>query len=104
MRRLRVRLLICCDVDGTLDSSAGPVPVERLRELDHLPGCRVVIVSPSAARPSGFTEQVGDDRQANLAAAADLWRAPLRLYLSDNGDREIAQAAGFTYIDPSDFR
>jgi hypothetical protein len=99
-----VRVLLCWDVDGTLDCSAGPVPVTRLLDLDELAGCAVVIVSPSAARPSGFAERISDDRAANLRAAAEGFPADLRLYISDNQDREAAEAAGFTYVDAADFR
>jgi hypothetical protein len=99
-----MRVLLAFDVDGTLDSSAGPVPVARLHELATVPGCAVVIVSPSPARPSGFTEFIADDRLANLNAAAARYPAPLRVYVSDNLDREIARQAGFTYVDRNDFR
>jgi hypothetical protein len=99
-----MRILLAWDVDGTLDCSAGPVPVTRLLELDELAGCAVVIVSPSAARPTGFAERISDDRAANLRAAAEGFPADLKVYVSDNGDREVAQQAGFTYVDAADFR
>lgn len=99
-----MRVLLAFDVDGTLDSSAGPVPVARLRQLATLPGCVVVLVSPSAARPPHFVEYISDDREANLRAAAERYPSALGLYVSDNGDREVARSAGFTYVDPSDFR
>lgn len=99
-----MRVLLAFDVDGTLDSSAGPVPVARLHELAGVPGCAVVIVSPSAARPGGFTEFIADDRAANLAAAAARYPADLSLYVSDNEDRDAARQAGFTYVDRGDFR
>jgi hypothetical protein len=98
-----MRVLLAFDVDGTLDSSAGPVPVARLHAL-QAPDCRVVIVSPSPARPPGFPEYLGEDRAGNLAAAADGWPADLCLYVSDNEDREAARLAGFIYVDRNDFR
>jgi hypothetical protein len=47
--------LVCFDVDGTLETSAGPVTVEQLRRLEAA-GVAVAIVSPSPARPPGFPE------------------------------------------------
>jgi hypothetical protein len=99
-----MRVLLAFDVDGTLDSSAGPIRVEFLHALAELPATRVVIVSPSAARPPGFPEEIGADRAANLRAAAAAWPSDLRLYVSDNGDRDAAAAAGFSYVDRLDFR
>jgi hypothetical protein len=99
-----MRVLLAFDVDGTLDSSAGPVPVARLHELAELAACRVVIVSPSPARPPGFWEVISDDRAGNLRAAAAEFPADLRLYVSDNEDRDAAKAAGFSYVDRHDFR
>ena len=98
-----MRVLLAFDVDGTLDSSAGPVPVAQLHALEG-PDCRVVIVSPSAARPPGFPEYLGDDRAGNLQAAADAWPADLYLYVSDNEDRDLARLAGYCYVDRHDFR
>jgi hypothetical protein len=99
-----MRVLLAFDVDGTLDSSAGPILVTRLHELAELPEVKIVIVSPSAARPPGFWEIISDDRTANLRDAAAEFPADLRLYISDNEDREFARQAGFTYVDRNDFR
>jgi ribonucleotide monophosphatase NagD (HAD superfamily) len=97
-----VTTLVASDVDGTLDSSAGPVKVARLRSLEGA-GIQVVIVSPSGARPAGFAEEIGGERTANLRAAHERFPSALCLYVSDNGDREVAKAAGFVYIEASDF-
>lgn len=100
-----MRVTLCLDVDGTIETSAGPVTVARLRELDQLEGCTVVIVSPSAARPAGFAERIdGPSRADNLRAAAKDWPADLLVYCSDNEDRAEAAAAGFCYVDRNDFR
>jgi hypothetical protein len=101
-----MRVLLAFDVDGTLDCGMppGPIPVSRLHELSTLPELRVVIVSPSTARPPGFTEYLDGDRAANLRAAAGAWPAALQVYVSDNEDRDAARAAGFTYVDRNDFR
>ena len=42
--------LLCFDVDGTLDTGDGPIPVSVLHELNGM-GHKVVIVSPSPLRP-----------------------------------------------------
>ncbi len=100
-----MRVLLCFDVDGTLETSAGPITVARLRELDAIDGCQVVIVSPSGARPQGFAECInGPSRAANLESAATTYHSDLLLYISDNNDQAEAQASGFTYIDRMEFR
>ncbi len=98
-----MRVTIAFDVDGTLETSSGPVKVARLRELE-LHGASVVIVSPSSLRPGGFSERINGGRADNLRAAANHFPADLYLYVSDNGDRADAEAAGFTYVDRMDFR
>jgi hypothetical protein len=96
--------LVCFDVDGTLETSAGPVTVEQLRRLEAA-GVAVAIVSPSPARPPGFPEFIaGATRHENLAAAVAAFPAALRLYVSDNNDQAEAVAAGFIYVDRLEFR
>lgn len=96
-------VLLAFDVDGTLETSADPVPVSALRDLKDA-GCVIVIVSPSNARPEGFTECIGGPtRRDNLEAIAEYYPCPLKLYVSDNQDRADAKAAGFTYVDAKDF-
>jgi hypothetical protein len=99
-----VRVTIAFDVDGTLETSAGPVTIQRLGQL-RAAGANVVIVSPSEARPRQFNESLGGaTRSANLLAAKREWPAELYLYVSDNNDRADAEAAGFTYIEHTEFR
>lgn len=106
-------VLVAFDVDGTLDTSQGPVPwawIERQRismRDDGDPPIAVVVVSPSLMWPRDspvirFVD--GDTRVENLrAAAAFFHEARLRLYVSDNGDWEAARAAGFVLVTPEDF-
>jgi hypothetical protein len=101
-----MRVLLCFDVDGTLDSSAGPVPFARLRELVRL-GAEVAIVSPSLNWPVGMLPALvaGPGRLDNLVAAALKYPAELNLYISDNpGDEEVAKQAGFAFVRPEHFR
>lgn len=99
-----MRVTVCFDVDGTLETSAGPVTVARLDELRQA-GASVVVVSPSALRPHGFDERIdGPSRADNLRAAATDWPADLLIYVSDNSDQAEAAAAGFCYVDRNDFR
>ena len=100
-----MRMLVCFDVDGTIETSRGPITVETLRALERA-GADVAIVSPSTARPAGFPEFIkGALRRDNLlAAAAAHPRTLLRIYVSDNEDQVEAQAAGFTYVRHDEFR
>jgi hypothetical protein len=101
-------ILLCFDVDGTLDCSGGPVPVRLLESL-HAAGVALFIVSPSGAYQGNLPRQSDlPTREANLLAAhdraADAFRqAAVRLYVSDNKDYAQASAAGFCYIEASDF-
>jgi hypothetical protein len=101
--------VIAFDVDGTLDSSQGPVPVLRLTELRGY-GFHIWIVSPSSNRPGGFEEAVTGERVANLRQVRieELSRDPLAgtfvyLYVSDNKDYDAARQAGFSYIEAGQF-
>jgi hypothetical protein len=91
-------------VDGTLENSNGPIPVERLIILQsQFPYVAVVIVSPSGKRPPGFYEEISDDRLVNLQQVRLKYPADLYLYISDNKDQAIAKQAGFSYIEATDF-
>jgi hypothetical protein len=96
-------LTIAFDVDGTIETSQGPVKVERMQELRRA-GVNVVIVSPSNLRPPGFEERNTQARLDDLWATARDFPAALYLYVSDNGDMEIAAQAGFIYVDRLAFR
>lgn len=104
-----MKLVVACDVDGTLDTSSGPVPVRRLLELQGY-GAHVWIVSPSGKRPSSFREAVDGDRAANLRqvrltehAEDALAGTFLYLYVSDNKDYDAARQTGFSYIEAAQF-
>jgi hypothetical protein len=94
-----LNVLICFDTDGTLETSNGPVKTDRLRELERQ-GAKVVIVSPSSARPQGFV-CINDlpSRLECLQKASQTFPSEMKLYVSDNGDMDIAKQAGFIYID-----
>jgi hypothetical protein len=116
-------ILLAFDVDGTLDTSAGPVPWAKVVEfLNMHPDVAVGIVSPSAARPKiGINTQEKDGgpaRKVELhhyqsspetrAGNLQLFRqsypgAALRFYVSDNNDTEAAVAAGFSFLTPQEF-
>jgi hypothetical protein len=109
--------LLAFDVDGTLDTSSGPVKVERLLHLHEIWGWRIVIVSPSSAYPKRSEPIDGNDslfprfvagpnRTDNLMAARAAYATEgIYLYVSDNGGDDVtALAAGYTYIHPKDFR
>lgn len=99
------------DVDGTLDSSNGPIPTQRMVELRER-GHTVVVVSESGAFPktpegeSVFVRVVGKPRVNNLQDVMAAYPGQdLYLYISDNpADDQIAAAAGFSYMHPSHFR
>jgi hypothetical protein len=91
-------------VDGTLENSNGPIPVERLTILQsQFPYVAVVIVSPSEKRPPGFFTEISGDRQRNLLRVRQMYPADVYLYISDNKDQAIAKQAGFSYIEAADF-
>ncbi|MFI4977519.1 MAG: hypothetical protein ACHQC8_02405 [Solirubrobacterales bacterium] len=101
-----MKLLVCFDVDGTLETSGGPVTLMMLARLQAMPNLFVTIVSPSAAAPPGFERALpngGGSRRDNLLAAKFSHPADLYLYVSNNGDQAEAIAAGFLYVDHIDF-
>jgi hypothetical protein len=103
-------ILIGFDVDGTLDTSAGPVPWERVKalhlflQLTKAGACG--IVSPSSAWPREVVPAYlpGPTRADNLRAFAAAYPLALvRLYVSNNDDIGEAAAAGFAYVDYREF-
>ncbi len=90
--------LYAFDVDGTLETSNGPVTILRLKQLQSL-GHAVVIVSPSELAPADFEKCLPGDRTANLVEAATRYpQAKRKVYVSDNNDQASAEATGFEYI------
>ena len=100
-------MIVCFDVDGTLDCGGGPVPVARLNEL-VAQGHAMIIVSTSLNRPQGFVEVLSRmyKRKDSLEEVKKRYpQGGLFLYVSDNpGDDEVCRATGFTYVRPEDFR
>lgn len=93
-------MIFAFDVDGTLETSGGPVTTAMLQYLARFG--EVVIVSPSPHKPEGFKVIADSSREENLKTAGGKERT-LRFYVSDNGDSEIARKAGFAYVDREDF-
>lgn len=91
------------DVDGTLETSNGPIGIRKLRMLQGQ-GHYVYIVSPSMARPKDFPVVLVGTRAENLAMVKSMHPDEDRfVYLSDNNDQPEAAAAGFEYVDARDF-
>ena len=94
------------DVDGTLETSAGPISIAVLQGLkcDHY----VYLVSPSAARPKGFPIVVSSSSRVESLRQVRKMHPDEPdegfLYISDNGDQREAQLAGFTYIWHNEFK
>jgi hypothetical protein len=102
-------ILLAFDVDGTLSTSAGPVPFDLLVALKTA-GMPVAVVSPSGAWPKVQYPELDfanpdQGRQQNLMRARQAFaEAVVRLYVSDNpNEDELAQQAGFLRILPPDF-
>lgn len=98
-----LRVLVAFDVDGTLETSQGPVKLTTLAKLLEA-GADIAIVSPSNAYPLGLAylrclPDGGGSRSANLLEAKRRFPSDLYLYVSDNGDIGEAQVAGFIYVD-----
>jgi hypothetical protein len=108
-----VHTLIAFDVDGTLDTSKGPVPWAHVLRLAASPGIVCGIVSPSKAWPANKEHAVRAYlvKDQNLISRRDslllfFSRFPdvrLKLYVSDNRDHADARAAGFAYVDAWQF-
>jgi beta-phosphoglucomutase-like phosphatase (HAD superfamily) len=98
-------ILLAFDVDGTLDSSAGPVRWAFVRSLESY-DIKIGVVSPSGAAPPDARKYLAPSglRRDNLALfAAEYPTANIRLYISDNNDAAESEAAGFAYVDRSEF-
>ncbi len=94
--------LLCFDVDGTLDTGDGPIPVSVLHDLEGM-GHEVVIVSPSPLRPkdAGFPEFLSVDRKKNLLDALEAHPDDRPVYISDNeGDDKLSEEVNFEYVHP----
>ncbi len=94
--------LLCFDVDGTLESGDGPIPVSVLNDLENM-GHTVVIVSPSPLRPrdAGFPEFLSVDRKKNLLDAREAYPNERPVYISDNdGDDALSAEVNFEYVHP----
>lgn len=116
-------ILLAFDVDGTLDTSAGPVPWASVVEfLNMHPDVALGIVSSSAKRPVigiNTQEKEGgpavkvelhhyqsspETRAGNLKLFRESYpQAALRFYVSDNNDTDAALAAGFSFLTPQEF-
>jgi hypothetical protein len=103
-------ILIAFDVDGTLDTSAGPVVWTKVKRLAAtMPQVQIGIVSPSGARPQDDTPAYlsfgGAIRRDNLREFADAFpTALLHIYVSDNpGDEDNAHPEGFMLVKPEEF-
>jgi hypothetical protein len=102
-------ILLAFDVDGTLDTSAGPVLWSKVLGLvGFMSGyVHLGIVSPSAARPKDDTPFYGkpdSTRTDNLRFFAQAFPgAALRLYVSDNNDEQAAIDAGWAFCHPLSF-
>ena len=110
-----INILICLDVDGTIETGQpnGPVTIKKLEDLEA-EGCIIVIVSPSPnipRRKNGvwrFPIFADKSRAENLQdAVAYLHKQGLdpifKIYVSDNGDWHEAEKAKFIYCDAKMF-
>jgi hypothetical protein len=97
-------MVVAFDIDGTLETSSGPVSTALLRSIQR-GGSYVYLVSPSSARPQGFPILAnGTQRRDNLLAVKAMHPDEENfIYVSDNGDQAEAEAAGFEYQWPSAF-
>ncbi|MCH7786047.1 MAG: hypothetical protein IIC22_00925 [Chloroflexi bacterium] len=94
--------LLCFDVDGTLEQSEGPIPLQALHDLSAQ-GHLIVIVSPSPLRPKNepFPEFLSVDRRKNLRDARQEYPHEQAVYISDNdGDDVLSSEVDFEYVHP----
>lgn len=95
------------DIDGTLETSGGPVKTSMLLSLQrrvHRLGSYVYLVSPSMARPPGFPVVLVGTRHENLEHIKALHPDEEDfVYVSDNKDHGEAELAGFLFVDAEDF-
>jgi hydroxymethylpyrimidine pyrophosphatase-like HAD family hydrolase len=87
------------DIDGTLETSSGPVTISRLDDLRRA-GHYVYLVSPSEARPKGLPIVAGGaHRSDNLRQVKAMHPDEAEfIYVSDNGDMTAAAEAGWEYV------
>ena len=94
--------LLCFDVDGTLEQSEGPIPLQALHDLSAQ-GHMIVIVSPSPLRPKNepVPEFLSVDRRKNLRDARQEYPHEQAVYISDNdGDDVLSSEVDFEYVHP----
>ncbi len=103
-------ILLAFDVDGTLSCSNGPVSLEWVERVHSSGLARVMIVSPSRMYQGPLPRQSdlatrGENLKAAWHWAERNWPGEihLRMYVSDNKDLEEARAAGFCYVEASNF-
>lgn len=109
---------IAFDVDGTLSCSGGPIPVARVEDLADLTTTfRVGLCGnanlvrdhePALWGLMDFTEHAFPDEKTDALFRISRGAAfddPLFLFIGDAlTDKVAADAAGWTYIHPRDFR
>ena len=100
-------ILLAFDCDGVFDCGTpkGPLSREVIERIVAIPSVAVCVVSDSLNYSwSGVPRIASNVRRANLSAFRDQFPAAMiRLYVSDNKDYAEADAAGFTYIEASEF-
>lgn len=103
------RQVFCFDVDGTLESSNGPVSVDALLKLEEK-GHLVVIVSESPHYPRGLGDEPlferiveRGSRAQNLLAVKEKYPGRNYYYISDNQDQAQALEAGVIFMEPATF-
>ena len=107
----RIDTIIAFDIDGTVDTSGGPIAWADVKAtFASRTDVALGIVSPSRNRPADETpsflagDSGGQDRAENLRMfAATHPGVRMRIYVSDNGDRAAAVHAGFEYVDAKEF-
>jgi len=104
-----MRVTICLDTDGTVESSNGPVTRSLLEHLESAGAhIGVVSVSPSHLKnPDGSPrfENIStpdlNQRHQSLRRFREKWPADLYLYVDDlESNRPQAELAGFVFIFP----
>ena len=104
-----VETLICFDVDGTLEVSTGPVPLERLRQLKRQ-GAIIYIVGNYGKLAQTTTEfedgNIAGTKAESLRLLAERHPDALRrIYVADTGgDKIAAESVGYLFIFAGDFR
>jgi hypothetical protein len=102
-------ILLAFDIDGTLDTSAGPVAWAKVRALEAVGiWVHLGLVSPSGNGPKDGTPVYlapSEQRVENLLMFARAFPTALwRLYVGDTpDDAAAAVAAGWGYSNPENF-